>query len=707
MLEARPVLAKGDAERFVRQGSRLRAEVAGSVKQQLMRPATVDLPLKSEGRIRVQPDGAKLGVEFATEGAKAGVDVEVAEGNATFPGAGPHGGDIVLRVTGDGVEDYVVLREKPAQPRVDYTVSVGEVAGLRLYDDTLEFLDKSGDPQLHVKPPRVIDADGVKHAAKLALLGCNADTSGEAPWGRPVTAPGAQDCTLRVTWDDRRVIYPAIVDPVWATTGALATARYRNAAIKLSTGIVLTCGGIGDLGVAIASCEQFNPASNGGLGAWAAATSMNTARNDFTLVSLAPASATNVLAVGGTGLSTSERFNGTNAWAASTGDFSAGYFYPQAPAATSDGNFVVLIDTSGTPYRFNTSTNAWSVGSPSPTPTYRYDTQVLQIPSQNTILRLGGYYSSTYFNTGERYKPSLDTSPPSSTVAWTNPGAAASMTVPRGNPAAVILDSNRLMVYGGYTGAVSASTAEIYNGSSNTWSFAAGTIPSSGSASQYNRGITAAFHGSGKLLLNADSGPYIFDPAAASSPWTVLSTYNYGFYALGSQANVISAGSKVLMVPVQIQGTSGAQTACRLFDFGDKGSLCTVNGECQTGLTCVTDPYDNSQVCCDTACTGACNSCRAANKVSGTADGTCGPRRTDQSMYSGCPTSNSSTCGNYNYVCDGLGSCAKWPATTQCGDSSCQDGDTQYNARFCDGAGTCKAQTQTDCNAGYQCSGSQ
>ncbi|HYP89809.1 MAG TPA: hypothetical protein VEQ59_16690, partial [Polyangiaceae bacterium] len=358
LLDAQPVLGKGDAERFVRQGSRLRAEIAAEAKQKLVRAATVDVPLKSEGRIRVQPEGARLGVEFTTEGAKAGVDVEVAEGNATFPGAGPHGGDIVLRVTAEGVEDFVVLREKPTQPRVDYSVNVGEVAGLRLYDDTLEFLDKAGDPQLHVKPPRVVDADGVKHAAKLTLLGCNADTSGEAPWVRAVTAPGAQDCTLRVSWDDRRVIYPAIVDPVWATTGSLATARYRNAAIKLSTGIVLTCGGIGDLGVAIASCEQFNPASNGGIGAWAAATSMNTARNDFTLVSLAPASATNVLAVGGTGISTSERFNGTNAWTASTGDFSAGYFYPQAPAATSDGNFVVLIDTSGPPYRFNNSTNA-------------------------------------------------------------------------------------------------------------------------------------------------------------------------------------------------------------------------------------------------------------------------------------------------------------------------------------------------------------
>ena len=69
-------------------------------------------------------------------------------------------------------------------------------------------------------------------------------------------------------------------------------------------------------------------------------------------------------------------------------------------------------------------------------------------------------------------------------------------------------------------------------------------MPSGGSASQNGRGLTAAFHGSGKLLSNSDQGLYIYDPAAAATPWTAFNTYNFGFYTMGSQANVLSAGAR-------------------------------------------------------------------------------------------------------------------------------------------------------------------
>jgi MYXO-CTERM domain-containing protein len=708
ILEPRSVLSKGDAKSFVRHGERLRAEVDADSKQRLLKPAVVDVPLKADGFVRVQPEGAQLGVEFATKDAKGRVEAEVADGVATYPGAGPHGSDLVLRVTGDSVEDFVVLSEKPAEPLVDYTIKTSEVAGLRLFDNTLEFLDKGGDPQIRVKPPRVVDVDGVMHEAKLALLDCKADTNGAEPWGRPVTAPGAEQCTLRVSWNDDNVVYPAIVDPVWATAGSMATARYRNAAVRLSTGSVLTCGGVGDLGIALTSCESFNPAGGGGAGTWATVTGMNIARSDHTLILLSPSA--DVLAVGGNGLTSSERRIGT-AWTTTATNFSGGSFYPQQPAMTSDGAWVVLIDSfNHTPFRYNTTTDAWSQGSPNPSPvlSYRYDAHVLAIPGQATIMRVGGYTgASVYTNTAERYRPSLDTAPPGTTVAWTNPGNAASMTVPRGSAPAVQLDNNRLMIMGGYTGASSTSASEIYNASANTWALAAGPFPNSGSAQQYNRGVTSAFHGSGKLLVAADSmnAPFVYDPSAATAPWTKIETYNYGFYSLGSQGNVVSAGSKVLMVPVQLPSQSGAQTACRLFDFGDKGSLCTQTAECQAGLTCVTDAYDSTQVCCDTTCTGACMSCRATNKVSGAADGTCGPRKTGQQMYSACAYENSSTCGNDNYECDGAGSCHKWSSSTQCAYSTCADGDTQTNIRNCDGAGKCQDPVATDCGAGFKCQG--
>ncbi|HVY30580.1 MAG TPA: Dickkopf N-terminal cysteine-rich domain-containing protein [Polyangiaceae bacterium] len=701
-IPARPVLTKGDAKGFVRQGERFRAQIDEYLKEKTLKPATVDLPATADGFVRVQPDGSKVGVEFATQHANDKAEIEVAEGTAAYPSGAPEGGDILYRVTADSVEDYVLLDKKPAKPRVDYRVNVSEVAGLRLYDNVLEFLDAKGEPQIRVKPPRVIDTDGVVHEAFVKLDGCKYDTSPQLPMDRPLTAPGAKECSLSVTWDDTNVIYPAIVDPVWATAGSLAVARYRAAAVRLSDGKVMTCGGIGDIGIAIKSCEVYTPVANGA-GSWVTGPAMTTARNDHALFVLSPAS-TDVLAVGGNGLFTSERTTAAlGPWAASTGDFSAvtgcpgcnPYFYPQMPAMTSDGQYVVLVDYQAAPYVYKTSTNTWSNGTanPSPQQQYRYSSMLLQIPGQGMVLRLGGNYSSTTYATGERYKPSTDT--------WSN---SASMTVPRSDAAIAILDASHVMVYGGYTGAAYSSTAEIYNATGNSWAFTTGPIPNGGSAGQYNRGVTWAFHGSGKMLSNTDQGMYLYDPTAASAPWSALQPN--GFNNIGSQANVVSAGTRVLMVPVWPNGgASGAQTACRLFDFGDKGSQCSATVECQAGLTCVKDyQYDYYGVCCDSACSGACQACTATHKESGVGDGICGGRKKNEYVGdTACPYTDPSTCGTSGYYCDGAGACAKWSNTTQCGAGSCADGDTQNNARLCDGNGTCQQQTSTDCSTGYQC----
>jgi MYXO-CTERM domain-containing protein len=693
----RPVLSKGEASQFIRQGSRLRAEVGSDVKRLLIKPASIELPSRSDGFVRVQPDGAALGVEFATKDAKPGVAVEVADGTASYPGAGPNGSDVILRVTGDSVEDFVVLQEKPATPFIDYTVKTEEVAGLRLYDNTLEFLDAGGDPQVRVKPPSVIDRDGVSHPASLSLQGCRADTSGLAPWGRPVTAPGAAQCTVRVSWTDTNVTYPAIVDPVWATAGSLATERWKNSAVRLSTGLVLTCGGEDKNGVALKSCETFNPAAASGAGAWSATTSMGTGRKNFSLLSLVPAS-TDVVAVGGdVTVFTSERFNGST-WTASTGDFSAGYFQPQAIAAvTSDGAYVVVIDYDDTPFRLPTATNIWNTGTTNPAPIHaaRYNATLLGVPGQGTIMRVGGYYSGN-FTDAERYKPSTD--------SWSTPGNATPLTVARYSPAFAVLDANRVMVYGGYAGS-SIGSGEIYNVATNTWSFTTDPLPAGYAAIAGLGSSSYAFHGSGKMLSATDGGLYLYDPLAPSTPWTVMNTYNQGFYSMGSGGNIVSAGSKVLMVPVQPNGNnSGVQTACRLFDFGDRGSICSSTVECQAGLQCVNEPFDGVSVCCDTACSGTCSSCRAAHKQSNAGEGTCGGRRTDDYVgYTVCPSTDSTTCGTTGGYCDGVGGCMKWSNTTTCAYQGCADSDTQNNERKCDGKGNCAALTSTDCATGYQC----
>src|SRR5262249_12699820 len=69
--------------------------------------------------------------------------------------------------------------------------------------------------------------------ADLTVEGCAADTSPRAPWGRPVTAPGASTCTVAVAWAGRGVQYPALVDPAWVSTKNMVVERAHHALAML------------------------------------------------------------------------------------------------------------------------------------------------------------------------------------------------------------------------------------------------------------------------------------------------------------------------------------------------------------------------------------------------------------------------------------------------------------------------------------------
>jgi MYXO-CTERM domain-containing protein len=718
--EPRPVVGSGSAERFLLHGDRVRADVHARLKKALPRPATVDLPRHADGFVRVQPDSSSIGIEFATKGAKPGVALEAADGVAHYPSAAPGGGDLVLRVTGDAVEDFVVLNTKPEQAFVDYVVNVSDVAGLRLYDNTLEFLATDGDPQIRVRPPMVIDRDATSHHAKLELRDCAADASALPPWDRPVTAPGKSQCTVRVSWDDSRVAYPAIVDPVWTTAGSLATARYRNAAVRQnSNGFVLTCGGIDGNGDILTSCEVFNPGAAGGLGSWAAAPTMTMTkrRSQFTMIAIG----NDVLAVGGASTAPepqagdppdpdptpvayrSELLSG-GVWTQTGSNFSGGSFnIPRLmPVLTSDNAWVVIIDNAGVAYRYNVATKAWTMGASNGV--YRNEFITLAVPGQGSVMRCGGYSNSSALKTCEKYTPGTNT--------WVMPGAGgaiADMNAARGDPATIGLDTNRLMLFAGYNFISNTyiSTAEIYNATTNTWTNVSGSIPNN--FYEYSHHNTWAPHGGSGRFLTVATQPMVFDPVA--STWTQLYTHcemvngnQVCYYPMQGEGAIAPAGQKVLIVPVSTTGSYSPQTACLLFDVGSKGDKCNAVAECKTGLFCAKDSQWDQGYCCDTACTAPCDACFSGNKQSQADSGTCGPRSTN--YYVGntvCPYTDPSTCGTSGNYCDGAGACAKWPNTQACGSSSCLDSDTQNDVRYCDGAGTCQAQTTSDCGAGYKC----
>jgi len=71
----------------------------------------------------------------------------------------------------------------------------------------------------------------------------------------------------------------------WTNTGSMSTARGQHTATLLSNGHVLVAGGLGG-GGALSSAERYDPAANGGLGAWSAAGSMAQSRFEHSAVLL-------------------------------------------------------------------------------------------------------------------------------------------------------------------------------------------------------------------------------------------------------------------------------------------------------------------------------------------------------------------------------------------------------------------------------------
>jgi hypothetical protein len=220
-------LAPGIATAFVGDGGAHVRAVIGVTTS-----ADVELPRRADGDVRVRDRRSGMSVAFSLAGARSST-VTSADGLAVYVDALP-GADVVHRVGLDGTEDFVAFAARPAREQLVQSVDVSGVAGLRQIGEELELLDASGTPRLRVASPWVVDATGRRHAAKLGVDGCAVDRDPRAPWGRPVVAPGAASCGVRVSWADANVAYPAMVDPYWATTGSMAAAR-QTATRRCST----------------------------------------------------------------------------------------------------------------------------------------------------------------------------------------------------------------------------------------------------------------------------------------------------------------------------------------------------------------------------------------------------------------------------------------------------------------------------------------
>lgn len=149
-------------------------------------------------------------------------------------------------------------------------------------------------------------------------------------------------------------------------------------------------------------------------------------------------------------------------------------------------------------------------------------------------------------------------------------------------------------------------------------------------------------------------------------------------------------------------GACGADTDCVTGSYC-AGTACTVkknDGDaCMTSHEC-TNGFCVDSVCCQSACSGACQACSAA--LTGGTSGRCLAVMAGQDPHDNC-SSAGTICGQ-DGACDGNGGCRFGVRGATCGDPACAASTSILtNVATCDGAGTCAPGTAGPCPSSLKC----
>jgi RHS repeat-associated protein len=615
--------------------------------------ARVVVPPRATAPLYIENVASQTAVNVTLTGAKD-VAAQIADGYFVYPHA--YAGDATLlhRVSEAGSEDYLSFENAPPKATIDFRMDLKKgVAGLRLVERTLELLDASGTPQLRVAPPYVVGADGARTEATLAVEDCAVDTSPAAPWGREVTSPGASSCTVRVRWPDEGVVYPALLDPSWTTTGSMTTTRQGHTATLLSTGNVLVAGGTSNGTTALASAELYNRTT----GTWSATASMTGARTLHSATQLNTSSngttSGMVLIAGGINGSTSQ--STAQLYSPSAGTWTAAANLNAARHAHSatllaDGRVLVAGGLNGTTtlttaalYNPASGTGTWTATSGQiPPPGLKNHTASLLVTSNgqlsNKVLLVGG-------NSGSGTVASVFLFDPTSTSFNT----MTTLASPREGHTATTLANGNVLITGGKNGSTTLATTQLFNPSSSvgTWS-SAGNMTTARQA--HTATLLPAGLGNGQLLVAGGSNGT--STLGTAELWDGTSTWTATTALLspvqGQTATLLP--NNLVLIAGGVNGTTTVSSAA-LYNASSTLS-CTTNSQCSSGF-CV------SGVCCNTACNGGCGVCNLPGQV-----GTCSAASSGtvcRAAAGACDVAE--TCNGTSLTCptDGLA-----PATTVC-----------------------------------------
>jgi hypothetical protein len=637
----RSILTSGVAERFEKVAGAIEARfpvAAGTPRTRLRLPERADRP------IRLEDVASGMAVEVSLEGAREAV-AEAADGYLVFSKAHSSGATLLHRPSPTGMEDYLSFDERPRTPSVSYRLILQQgVAGLRLVSGTLEMLDKGGAPRLRVSLPYVVGADGARTDAALSVEGCTVDTNPAAPWGRKVTPPGATACTVRVSWTDHSVAYPALLDPRWSTTmNFMSAPRSEHTATLLASGRVLVAGGTPTDSMegvpmdALASTEIFDPQTR----TWASASPMIEPRRLHAAVRLKTSSnvytSGNVLVVGGVtsidygsyALATAELYDETYGGWYFAESMSDGR-YEHTATLLDDGNVLVAggsddydVSSSGAVYDPKIAPlGQWSATGEMSVQRRLHTATLLEVPERTNlhkkVLVVGG-------NNGWDVFPHIDLFNPTNKqfegFDYLYPGFSGHQ--------AVVLPSKKVLITGGGPGTPAIVFNLLSGGNWGSWE-PAGTMTAA------RPGHTATLLPpnvvpNGQVLVVGESA----NSANSTELWngaTGWSVTEAADFRSGHTATALSGGN-VLIAGGNMFGSMPTHTSLLYDPYS-----CTTNAQCASGF-CV------GGVCCNTSCIGSCVACNLP-----ATRGTCTPKPPTAS----CSDSNACTTSDR---CNGTGAC--------------------------------------------------
>ena len=317
----------------------------------------------------------------------------------------------------------------------------------------------------------------------------------------------------------------------WTLTGSIAEPRESFPAVLLTNGKVLVSGGLGTSSIVLSNAELFDPTT----GAWTPAGSMSVPRYAHTATVLPSGK---VLVTGGctatactTPTAVSELYDpASNTWS-TTGSLNTARTYHTAVLLKT--GMVLVVGGSGplsSCELYNPSTGTWSYAAS--TSTGRYLNTITRLPD-GKVLVTGGANGKYPVSSAEIYDPTANT--------WTLKG---NMTIGRYAHSATLLPDGTVLVAGGYgvsiscgkdcTGYVPTNKADIFNE-------AAGTFAATANLSQPLAYFSMTLLSSGRALEAGGSATtstccIVVNTAQVYTPLSLTfsaSSLNFGLLQIG------------------------------------------------------------------------------------------------------------------------------------------------------------------------------